>query len=318
MQLNGIHHVTAVTAKVGVNRKFYTGTLGMRLVKKTVNQDDVSAYHLFYADKLGSPGTDMTFFDWPVPAERRGTDSVVATMLRVNGQAALAYWAGRLAERGVRHGDQIDLGGRAGLPLEDPEGQRLILVDDDGAPFAGEAWDGADVPEQFAIRGFYAVLLSVPRHDLLAPVVTLAMELRETQRYAGPESIPGEVVVYAMGAGGPGNELHVVAQPNLGGGRLGAGGVHHVAFRVADDAEQLAWRERLETMGLGITPQIDRFYFRSVYFRVSHGLLFEIATDGPGFATDEDAATLGERLALPPFLEPQRAAIEAGLRPIPA
>jgi glyoxalase family protein len=313
MQLHGIHHVTAVTAQPGANLHFYTHVLGMRLVKKTVNQDDVSAYHLFYADKLGSPGTDMTFFDWPIPRERRGSDSIAGTMLRVPGPAALDFWAERLAAHGTES-TRATVNGRAALRLDDPEGQRLVLVDDGGAPFHGEVWDEAGVPAEHALRGFYAVLISVPRLTLLSPVLTMVLGFAEAGRYAGPDD--ATVVVYTMDGGGPGNEVHVVEEPNAPRARLGAGGVHHVAFRVKDDAEQLAWREQIARTGLGITEQIDRFYFKSLYFRVSNGVLFEIATDGPGFAADEDPAALGERLSLPPFLEPQRARIEAGLKPL--
>jgi len=313
MQLHGIHHVTAVTAQPSLNLRFYTNVLGMRLVKKTVNQDDVSAYHLFYADGLGTPGTDMTFFDWPMPRERRGTDSIATTMLRVSGAAALDYWAERLATHGVAP-ERATVSNRAALRFDDPEGQRLMLVDDGGAPFEGEPWDQADVPAEHAIRGFYAVLLSVPRLALLGPLLTIALEFSEAGRYEAPGGAP--VTVFAMDGGGPGKEVHVVEERDGRPGRLGAGGVHHVAFRVADDAEQLAWRQKIAAAGVGITEQIDRFYFKSLYFRVSNGILFEIATDGPGFASDEDLATLGERLSLPPFLEPHRARIEAGLKPL--
>ena len=315
MQLHGLHHVTAVTAQPGLNLHFYTNLLGMRLVKKTVNQDDVSAYHLFYADKLGSPGTDMTFFDWPMPRERRGTDSIAATMLRVAGPAALDFWAERLAAAGVG-AERAPLNGRDALRFDDPEGQRLLLVDDGGAPFEGEVWDGAGVPTEHGVRGFYGVLLSVPRLEMLSPILTIVLGWSESGQYAGPAGAP--VTVFSMDGGGPGKEVHVVEERDARPGRLGAGGVHHVAFRVADSAEQLAWREQIARSGLGITEQIDRFYFKSLYFRVSNGILFEIATDGPGFATDEDLAKLGERLSLPPFLEPHRARIEAGLKPLEA
>ena len=164
MQLHGVHHVTAVTGQAANNVRFYTDVLGLRLVKKTVNQDDVSAYHLFYADKLGSPGTDMTFFDWPQTGpNRHGTDSIAVTAFRVNGRAALDYWLARFDTHGVTHKPIEQLAGRDVLRFEDPEGQRLVLVDDQGADFHGEVWDGADVPVEQAIRGFYGVMLSVPQ-----------------------------------------------------------------------------------------------------------------------------------------------------------
>jgi glyoxalase family protein len=315
MQLHGIHHVTAVTGQVANNVTFYTQTLGLRLVKKSVNQDDVSAYHLFYADKVGSPGTDMTFFDWPnIGPNRRGTDSIANTMFRVNGRSALDYWAARFDELGVRHDEITNFAGRDILRFEDPEGQRLTLVDDQGEPFEGELWLGAGITEAYAIRGFYGVTLSIPALSYLAPILSQVLDWQEASRQANENG--EQVVIYTMDGGGPGKEVHVVEQPTTRGAMLGAGGVHHVAFRVKDAAEQQAWRQRVVGSGLGASQVIDRFYFRSVYFRVSNGILFEIATDGPGFAADEPLETLGEKLALPPFLEPQRAQIEAGLKPI--
>ncbi len=315
MQLHGVHHVTAVTAKVGQNVSFYTGILGLRLVKKSVNQDDVSAYHLFYADKLGTPGTDMTFFDWAqIGANRPGTDSISNTLFRVNGRDALDYWSNRLDAHDVRHDAITSFAGRDILRFEDFEGQRLTLVDDGGAPFEGEVWDGAGIPEVFALRGFYGVALSTPRLALLAPILTEALGWEEARRETNAD---GEtLVVYAMDGGGAGREVFVTEQPGARPAMLGAGGVHHAAFRVRDDSEQRAWRQRLVSAGLGVSQLIDRFYFRSIYFRVSNGILFEIATDGPGFAADEPLETLGEKLALPPFLEPYRDQIEAGLKPI--
>ncbi len=315
MNLNGIHHVTAISREIGNNLDFYTRVLGLRLVKKSVNQDDVSAYHLFYADKVGSPGTDMTFFDWPqVITERRGTDSIATTAFRVNGHKALMYWSNRLTEHGVSHDGLETFAGRDVLRFEDPEGQRLLLVDDEGATYEGEIWDGSDVPVEYALRGFYAVLLSVPRLDWIDPILTKVLSFRQTGRAQYPQS--GEALIYESGNGGPGRELWVIEEPDKPIARSGAGGVHHVAFRVKDQEEQRYWHERISGSGLSVSPFIDRFYFKSIYFRISNGILFEIATDGPGFAADEDPASLGERLALPPFLEPRRDAIEAGLKPI--
>lgn len=317
MELNGLHHVTAVSAQIGRNLDFYTRVLGLRLVKKSVNQDDVSAYHLFYADKVGSPGTDMTFFDWPhIGPDQRGTDSVVLTAFRVNGPAAIEYWRQRLTAHGVMvHAPEM-FAERALLGFEDPEGQRLALVDDGGAAFEGEVWDGGEVPTAHALRGFYAVMLSVPVLTRLDAILTRVLQYRQGQRAVFPDG--RAVTLYAIGAGGPGREVWVVEAPHERSAHLGAGGVHHVAFRVANEAGQRAWHERLLRTGLPVSPLVDRYYFRSIYFRVSNGLLFEIATDGPGFAADEPVEALGQRLALPPFLEPRRAEIEAGLKPITA
>ncbi len=317
MQLNGIHHVTAVSAKIGLNLDFYTRVLGMRLVKKSVNQDDVSAYHLFYADKVGSPGTDMTFFDWPHAGQNReGTDSIAATAFRVNGREALEYWQQRLTDLGIQTPGIESLGSRAILRFQDPEGQKLLLVDDQGADFEGEIWDRSEVPVEFAIRGFYAVLLSVPTQDAIEPVLTKILQYRRTEQVLplGDQ----DIVVYETASGGPGREIWVVEEPTLPVARQGAGGVHHVALRVRDDVEQRYWLDRLRQAGLHVSPLIDRYYFQSIYFRISNGILFEIATDGPGFTADEDLNALGEKLALPPFLEPRRAQIEAGLKPIEA
>ncbi|MAS37163.1 MAG: ring-cleaving dioxygenase [Anaerolineaceae bacterium] len=315
MQLHGVHHVTAVTAQISKNAAFYTQTLGLRLVKKSVNQDDTSAYHLFYADKLGSPGTDMTFFDWPdIGPNYRGSDSIANTLFRVNGRAALDYWVARFDELGVRHEGISTFAGRDMLRFEDPEGQQLTLVDDQGASYEGEVWLGAGIPEEHAIRGFYGVALSTPTLNYLEPILTQVLGWQETHRETNADD--ETVIVYSMDGGGPGKEVHVVEQPKLRSARLGAGGVHHVAFRVKDLDEQREWRQRLVRVGLGVSQFIDRYYFNSIYFRVSNNILFEIATDGPGFATDEPLETLGERLALPPFLEPHRAEIEAGLKPI--
>lgn len=315
MNLNGIHHVTAVSTEIGRNVDFYTRVLGLRLVKKSVNQDDVSAYHLFYADKVGSPGTDMTFFDWPQAGpDRRGTDSIVTTAFRVNGRAALEYWIERFNTEEVAHQGIESFAGRDVLRFEDFEGQRMILVDDGGADFHGEEWDGTEVPVEHALRGFYAVMLSVPALSSIDPILTRVLNFKESQRSQYPDG--QEVVIYETGGGGPGRELWVVEEPSAKIAWLGGGGVHHVAFRVADVDEQRYWRQQVTGAGLPASQFIDRYYFKSIYFRISNGILFEIATDGPGFATDEDLETLGERLALPPFLEPQRQQIEAGLKPI--
>ena len=317
MQLHGIHHVTAVTGDAPSNVDFYMRVLGLRLVKKTVNQDDTSAYHLFYADKLGSPGADMTFFDWPQTSpNRRGTDSISATLFRVDGRAALDYWAARLDELGVRHGAVEPFAGRDRLRLEDPEGQRLILVDDGGADFDGEVWDQGGVPAESAIRGFFGIQLSVPSLAQIGVILTQILNFAEIDRRPNPDNPAEEVVAFAMDGGGPGKEVHVLVQPRLAPANLGRGGLHHAAFRLKDEDEQRTWDERLRRFGLPTSGQVDRFYFKSLYFRISNGILFELATDGPGFATDESPEHLGERLALPPFLEPRRAQIEAGLKPL--
>jgi len=310
MHLTGIHHLTAVTAKASDNHAFYTRTLGMRLVKKTVNQDDVSAYHLFYADALGSPGTDLTFFDWPVAPERRGTGSIVRTSLRVAGEDALRWWGQRFGDVGVEHSGVVERDGRETLDFEDFEGQRLSLVDDAGAGPA-HPWEKSLVPPAHQIRGLGPITLSVPDPAPTERLLTKVMDLRRERDF----SDGGRTVhVFAMGDGGPAAELHVRVEPDLPRAQAGAGGVHHVAFRTPTDKTYQACAERLRASGVLSSGPIDRFYFKSLYFREPNGILFEVATDGPGFSADEPVETLGERLSLPPFLEPRRAGIKARLK----
>ena len=316
MQLLGIHHLTAISARIRDNHHFYTRVVGMRLVKRSVNQDDVSAYHLFYADAAGTPGTDLTFFDWPIAPERRGTHAITRTCLRVNGAAALEWWAGHLREQGVTAGEVGERDGRLTLDFEDPEGQRLSLVDDGGKGHAGTPWERSPVPPEHQVRGLGPIVMSVPSITHTDRVLTRALGMRQVRDYAVPEAGQPTVHVYEMGPGGPAAELHVAVQPQLPVGRQGAGGVPHVAFRTPTEEEYHGWTERLNSLGIPNSGEIDRYWFRSLYFREPSGILFEIATDGPGFAVDEDAATLGEKVVLPPFLEPHREEIVGKLKPI--
>lgn len=323
-RIGGLHHITAVTGDAAGNVAFYTQVLGMRLVKKTVNQDDVSAYHLFYGDEIGHAGTELTFFDWPdAGTARAGAGAVGAILLRAPDRAALDWWMARFGELGVEHGNIQERAGRAVLPFSDPEGQRLELV----APAEGEAqpvaggtpWANSPIPAEYQIRGLHGVRLLSARHDATVRTLTGTMGFREMGAYTLPPTAGGierQVRIYSVGDGGPGTEVHLEELSELRMGRVGIGGVHHVAFRTPTNETHVAWRERLAGAGLQVTPVIDRFYFHSIYFREPGGVLFEIATDGPGFATDEDAQHLGEKLALPPFLEPYRREIEAGLRPL--
>ncbi len=315
MELTGIHHLTAISAAIGENHRFYTQTLGLRLVKRSVNQDDVSAYHLFYSDARGTPGTDVTFFDWPMPRESRGTHSIVRTQLRVAGRDALDFWAAHLSDMGVTAEEIVERDGRLILDFEDPEGQRLSLVDDGGA---GEAfpWERSPLPLEHQIRGLGPIVLSVPDLRPTDMILQRALGMRPVREYAHPENPRNTVHVYEMGPGGPAAELHVAVQPELRPARQGAGGAHHVAFRTPTFEEHAAWVERISGLGIRNSGLVDRYYFRSLYFREPNGILFEIASDGPGFAVDEDEATLGEKVVLPPFLEPRREEIVANLQPI--
>lgn len=316
MKLHGIHHLTAVSASIRENLRFYTGSLGMRLVKRSVNQDDVSAYHLFYADAIGTPGTDLTFFDWSMPREQRGTNSVTLTSLRVNGRSSLEWWTERFGSLGIVNGGIVERDSRLSLEFEDPEGQRLSLIDDGGLGDKPSSWSGSPVPAEYQIRGLGPIVMSVPALEPTNSVLTSVMGMEPVREYSSAIGASHSVHVYKMDGDGPHAELHVAVEPGVSRARLGAGGVHHIAFRTPNEAEYHQWHERLESMGVRNSGEIDRYYFRSLYFREPGGILFEIATDGPGFAVDENQDTLGERVALPPFLESHRESIVSNLKPI--
>ncbi len=234
MQLNGLHHLTAVTADAPSNHNFYTKTLGLRMVKKTVNQDDTSAYHLFYADGLGSPGTDITFFDWPVGRERRGTHSIVRTGLRIKGEAAFKWWADHFKARGVAAEKVAERDGRLTLDFEDFEGQRLSLVDDEGT---GEthAWEESPIAAENQIRGLGPITLSVPDLRPTEVVLTSVMNMTKAREF-------GNTSVFKMNGSGPVAELHVRVDKGLPPAQQGAGSVHHVAFNIPS-ADYNAWAE---------------------------------------------------------------------------
>lgn len=312
MDLTGIHHLTAITADAPANNRFYTQLLGLRRVKKTVNQDDTSAYHLFFADGVGSPGSDLTFFDWPVGPERRGTHSISRTGLRVS-EASLDYWAARLRDEGLTMGEIGTTDGRPSLDFEDPEGQRFRLTAD--TPGEAHPWERSPVPAEHQIRGLGPITISVPELLPTKALLTQVMNMRQMRDYPNPDGV-GEVHVFEMGAGGPATELHVAVQPGLPIARQGAGAVHHVAFRVPDRAALSEWTQRVNGFRVPSSGEVERYYFRSLYFREPGGNLFELATDGPGFDVDEPFETMGEALSLPPFLESRRASIEARLKPL--
>ena len=315
MELTGIHHLTAISAAIRDNHRFYTQTLGMRLVKRSVNQDDVSAYHLFYSDAKGSPGSDVTFFDWRMPRESRGTHAITRTHLRVAGPTTLDFWAEQLRDGGVTAGEVTERDGRLVFDIEDPEGQRLTLIDDGGA---GEAfpWERSPIPAEHQVRGLGPIVLSVPELRPTDALLQRALGMRPVREYPHPDNTKQTVHVYEMGPGGAAAELHVAVQPDLRPARQGAGGVHHVAFRTPTFEEHAEWVERMTSLGVRNSGLVDRYYFRSLYFREPNGILFEIASDVPGFAVDENEETLGEKIVLPPFLEPRRAEIVANLEPI--
>lgn len=305
---HGLHHVTAIAGDPQENLDFYTGVMGLRLVKRSVNQDDPGTYHLFYADAEGRPGTDLTFFPWPAmrPAVK-GTGHAVEVGFAVP-EGSLEYWADRLAGAGAAVDEPGRRFGEPVLTFSDPHGLDLALTES-AEPLETTPWSRSPVTERHQIRGFSAVRLSV--RDLASTESFLTTVL-------GFSPAGSEAGWHRFGAdgGGPSRRVEVQEIPDGRRGAWGTGGVHHVAFRVADDAEQVELRERVAAAGRSPTPVIDRFWFRSVYFKEPGGVLFELATEGPGFAVDEDLERLGRHLILPPWLEPSRREIEAALPPL--
>lgn len=303
--VHGIHHVTAIAGDAQENLDFYVGVMGLRLVKRSVNQDAPDTYHLFYADGAGTPGTDITFFPWPRMAPLKAGVGLTMEVSFAVPPGSLSYWKSRLASHGVVTGTPEVRFGERILPFRDPHGLGLALVET-GAPRQWVPWEASPVPEESQLRGMHAVRLwerEIARtRELLEGV--LGFEL------AGEEAGWRR---FAIDGGGPGCLLDVLELPDETRGRWGIGAVHHVAWRVADEAEELAVRAALGREGLNPTPPIDRFWFRSVYFREPGGVLFELATDGPGFDRDEAPERLGESLILPPWLESRREQIEAAL-----
>ena len=297
----GIHHVTAFAGPVARNRKFYTETLGLRLVKKTVNFDDPGTYHLYYGDKEGRPGTLLTFFPIDYAASGRvGVGETSETAFRVP-KASLGYWTSRLAEHGLTYEPLVKEFGESVLRFKDPDGMPLALVGIEGEA-EDASWTAGDIPAEHAIRGFHGVTLLLREIAPTAAILTGVLGFSETAR-------DGTSARYASGAD-IGRFVTLRGVGDFLRGRQGTGSVHHIAFRAADDAAQTAMTSALASdHGLAVTEQRDRCYFRSVYFREPGGVLFEIATDGPGFAIDEPIEHLGEELKLPDFLEPHRARI---------
>jgi len=306
-ETSGIHHVTAIAGEPQRNADFYVGLLGLRLVKKTVNFDDPGTYHLYYGDGGGNPGSIMTFFPWPgAPLGLQGTGQLTVTSFSIPA-GSLGYWTERLVGHGVRFEKPTQRFDETVISFADPEGMRLELIaaSDD----AREPWEDGTVPAEHAIRGFHHVSLSERDPARTAKLMTDALGFRQVDEGAGR-------LRFEAGAGGPGNLVDVVDGSGESRGRMGVGTVHHVAFRAADDDTELAIRERVTALGYNVTPVLDRNYFRSIYFREPGGVLFEIATDPPGFAVDEDPAELGAHLKLPPWLEPRRDRIESVLPPL--
>jgi glyoxalase family protein len=306
--VNGLHHITAIAGHAQENVDFYAGVIGMHLVKRSVNQDDPGTYHLFYADAEGNPGSDLTFFPWDRNAPPRiGHGLAVETSLEVPA-GSLEFWGGRLESYGIRIGAIESRFGDRALPLVDPHGFPLALVESANTPARRFVpWDGSPVPPERQVRGLYGARLWEFR---------AALTTRFIESVLGFERLGEDGAWTRYGFRSAAGFVDIRETRDERRGSWGIGAVHHLAWRVDDEAHQLALRHKVEAAGGQATPVIDRFWFKSVYFKEPGGVLFEIATDGPGFAADEDPAHLGETLVLPPWLESQRAGIEGVLPPI--
>lgn len=319
MKLLGLHHVSILTGKAEKNYEFYTKILGMRLVKKTVNQDNTESYHLFYADGEGTPGTEVTFFDIPHLGQTyRGTSDISTVSLRVRNSDSLLFWKERFKQYGVEHDEIQKRANRDTLAFRDFEGTSIILVADNGEKGvrAGIPWQRDDIPLVHAIIGLGPVTLTLAIAEPTIGVLTEVMGFRFVGSYPSLEGIHPDILVYATGEGGSGAEVHIETRTDLPRARLGRGGVHHVAFRVPNEEEYDQWAARLQEYRLPNSGKVERYYFKALYFREPNGILFELSTDTPGFATDEPMETMGEKLSLPSFLEPKRKEIEEKLRPL--
>lgn len=300
---NGIHHITALAGDAQQNADFYVNQLGMRLVKKSVNQDDPGTYHLFYGNGSGDPGSGLTFFPWPMAAQGKpGLGEAVSVGLAVPADS-VDYWAERLAEQGIDFDGPIERFGKQMWQFKDPDRMQVEFVFDEGVKDL-EAWSRGSVPEEYGIRGFWGTTLLLGETDSTAEILTgvfgFELENEEGGQLLYTTDAPiGSAVILQKGS----------AKPSVN----GRGIIHHVAFRAKDDDELAQLREKVIDLGLHPTDHIDRHWFHSVYFRTPGGVLFEIATDGPGYDVDEDADKLGQKLVLPPWLESRRELIESRL-----
>lgn len=310
--LKGIHHVTAITSSAEKNYEFFTYVLGMRLVKKTVNQDDIQTYHLFFADDKGSAGTDMTFFDFPgIPKGVHGTNEIYKTSFRVPSDAALDYWVNRFDRLEVKHTGIKELFGKKTLSFVDFDDQHYQLISDENniGIDAGIPWQNGPIPLQYAITGLGPIFIRVANFDYFKEMIEKVLLFKEIAQ-------DGSVHLFEVGEGGNGAQVIVEYNTILPQAIQGFGTVHHAAFRVEDRTVLDEWIKRMGDFGFQTSGFVDRFFFASLYARVAPQILFEFATDGPGFMGDEPYETLGEKLSLPPFLEPKREQIEKLVRPI--
>lgn len=310
-KIAGHHHISMITKNGRQNNQFYEKVLGLRRVKKTVNQDDPSMYHLFYGDLTGSAGTELSFFEIPmVGRTRRGTNAITRIGLLVPSYDSLQYWKRRFELLDVQHGDLTTYRGRDALHFEDSEGLRLVLLNNNGeeVPPFWQSWDDSIILEEHRILGMGAVEMTVQSLDSLANTLEKLFGYELASRTA-KEAVYQSVKGQAFG------EIVIVEQDGPK-EKPGKGSVHHIAIRVKDGEELRAWEQRIQDYGFELMKITDRYYFESLYFREENGILFELATDGPGFTIDSSIEKLGKGLDLPPFLESKRAEIEAKLEPI--
>jgi glyoxalase family protein len=321
-EINGIHHITAIAGPAQENLDFYAGVLGLRLVKRSVNQDDPGTYHLFYADAEGHPGTDLTFFPWAQMAPSREGYGLSSEVSLAVPRGSLSFWRSRLERYGARMSTMEVRFGQDVLPVIDPHGLHIALVESEDSlaaaePVQGEGgpgrvftpWDGSPIPVEHQIRGLESARMVERDLVITTSFLSNAMGFTHLDTENGWHR-------YGVADGKSGAYIDLRETPAAHRGAWGTGSVHHIAWRVEDEAHQLEVRVRVTEEGARPTPVIDRFWFKSVYFLEPGGVLFELATDGPGFAVDEDSAHLGETLVLPPWLESQRAAIEGKLPPL--
>ncbi|WHY20402.1 ring-cleaving dioxygenase [Paenibacillus sp. G2S3] len=310
--LKGIHHVTAITSSAEKNYEFFTYVLGMRLVKKTVNQDDIQTYHLFFADDKGSAGTDMTFFDFPnIPKGVHGTNEIAKTSFRVPTDAALDYWVKRFDRLDVKHTGIKEQFGKKTLSFVDFDDQQYQLISDEfnEGVASGTPWQKGPIPLEFAITGLGPIFVRIADFSYFKEMLERVMLFKEI----GQEEA---YHLFEVGEGGNGAQIIVEHNEDLPNSRQGFGTVHHAAFRVEDRAMLDEWTKHFEDFGFRTSGYVDRHFFESLYTRVAPQILFELATDGPGFMGDEEYETVGEKLSLPPFLELKREQIEKLVRPI--
>ncbi|MBO0471124.1 ring-cleaving dioxygenase [Enterococcus sp. DIV0242_7C1] len=309
--IKGIHHVTAMTSSAEKIYQFFTDILGLRLIKKTVNQDDIQTYHLFFADDLGSAGTDMTFFDFPgLPKGTKGTNTISRTSFRVKNDASLDYWIDRFNEHDIDHGPIQERFGKKYLEFEDFDNQRYQLISDEQnhGVAAGVPWKKTDVPAEHALIGLGPVFVTVTNfeHMQLVLAEVLGFKLVDAE---------GSFHLFEVGEGGNGASIIVEHREDLPEAQEGFGNVHHLALRVEDEDTLRFWIDKIAKLRFPNSGFVERFYFKSDYFRAAPQVLFELATDGPGFLEDETYESAGEKLSLPPFLEGKRQEIEADVRP---